>query len=335
MARPYVKLQSENKCEELLGHVGRNLDRFLAFQGLIDILLSGGLSRGYADHLSEIDLTILLKREHFERYQREKTPVPTGIAVIDGQLYDTKLENYDDALCREYAMAALWDLSYAQILYDPEEKLAALLQAKLSQPVDLSLAERFLFEAWWHYRLAGNIWLHRNDAAQGHFVLNNAVRPLLSALFVSNGEYVPHDKWLVHLSRTLGWKPEGWEEDLETALSTGAFDSGSLSARQGAIDRLWSAIDAKLREKSGSRVSMMQKHFYDLLSTLAVRGSVPLSEWAEAGGMGLLNSEPFHSCVEVRDGQIFLDTDRFLALRPDDMYSWFYEVVEAVRSSRF
>ena len=46
--------------------------------------------------------------------------------MIDGYLYDIKLEDYEAALAREYPMVALWDLSYAQIVYDPQEKLAAL-----------------------------------------------------------------------------------------------------------------------------------------------------------------------------------------------------------------
>ena len=149
------------------------------------------------------------------------------------------------------------------------------MAVKLSQPVDVSLAEGFLFEAWWNYRLAGDIWIHREDPAQGHFVLNNAIKPLLSALFIANGEYVPYEKWLVHMSRTLDWKPERWEEGLREAFSTGHFDLGSLAARQQAIDRLWRAIDARLREKTGTKVSMMQKYFYDKLKVLVERAACP------------------------------------------------------------
>ena len=126
MTRPFVNLRSQNRLGELAGQLRRNLDRFLAFEGVVGNLLCGGLSRGYADHLSEIDLTIFLTPKQYAKYQHEKTPLPMGIAVIDGYLYDIKLEDYEAALAREYPMVALWDLSYAQIVYDPQEKLAAL-----------------------------------------------------------------------------------------------------------------------------------------------------------------------------------------------------------------
>lgn len=330
MARPFVRLSTENHLEELLAVLRRHLGRFLAFGEVVGILLSGGLARGYADHLSEIDLIIFVTSEQYARFKREKTPIPLGITKIEGYLYDIKLEDYSAALAREYSMDALWDLSYAQILYDPQGQLGELIKAKLTQPPDVSLAAGFLFEAWWHYKLAGDIWRHRKDVAQGHYVLNKAVKPLLSALFVACGEYVPHDKWLVHMSRTLPGRPEGWEELLQAALSTGAFDLASLAARQAALDTIWNAVDAKLRRQTGSRVSMMQKRFYDLLLALVERGSLPLEEWEQLGGLDLLNSEPFHQVARIEGGSLVLDRDRLPGIGPQDMYSWFYAIVQAV-----
>ena len=46
--------------------------------------------------------------------------------------------------------------------------------------------------------------------------------------------------------------------------------------------------------------------------------------------MGLLSSQPFHGVVELIDGVVVLDPEKLLALQPQHMYSWFYEVVEAV-----
>lgn len=327
--RPFVQLQRENRFEELSAKLHRTLDRFLAFGEVVGILLCGGLARGYGDHLSEIDLTVFLTPGQYAAYKRGKTPVPLGIAVIDGQLYDIKLVDYEEALAREYSLVELWDLSYARILYDPEEKLSKFLKTKLSRPVDPALAGGLLFEAWWHYRLAGDIWIYRGDAAQGHYVLNSALKPLLGALFLANDEYIPHDKWLVHFTRTLAWKPDRWDEELQAALSTGSFDLDSLRARQQALHRLWTAIDARLREKTGTPLSMMQRPFCEKLRLLVEKGQMPLEEWAGPDG-SLVNSEPFHTVTRIRDGLVILDVERLLAVQPQEMYSWFYEVVEAV-----
>ncbi|HBN96461.1 MAG TPA: hypothetical protein DDZ66_09170 [Firmicutes bacterium] len=53
-------------------------------------------------------------------YKAKKTPIPQGIAMINGYLYDIKIDNFDEALSRKYSMVALWDLSYAKVVYDPE-----------------------------------------------------------------------------------------------------------------------------------------------------------------------------------------------------------------------
>ncbi len=110
--RPFVQLQRENRFEELSAKLHRTLDRFLAFGEVVGILLCGGLARGYGDHLSEIDLTVFLTPGQYAAYKGGKTPVPLGIAVIDGQLYDIKLVDYEEALAREYSLVELWDLTH-------------------------------------------------------------------------------------------------------------------------------------------------------------------------------------------------------------------------------
>lgn len=51
-------------------------------------------------------------------------------------------------LKRSYDSTALWDLSYADILYDPEGKIADFKCGKLSFPVDLDSAGGLLWEAY-------------------------------------------------------------------------------------------------------------------------------------------------------------------------------------------
>ena len=332
MQRPFVNITSKGNMEELLNELHRNMDKFLAFGQVVGIILNGGLAREYADHLSEIDLIIFLTNEQYLEYRTAKTPVPIGITMIDGYLYDIKIENYDNALTRQLSMVALWDLSYAKIVYDPEHKLADLIKNKLSHPIATSQAGGLLFDAWWNFRLAGDIWIHRNDVGQGHYVLNNAIKPLISALFIANHEYIPHDKWLVHMSKTLAWKPDNWDYKLTEALSTGKFDLSSLIVRQEAIAELWSAIDYRLREQGGLEISFMQKYFYETLRFLIEKGKMSIADWEQVSNMDMLNSQPFHDVTHIDDGIIFFDVDRFIAIQPNDMYSWFYEVVDSVRA---
>lgn len=332
MNRPFVNIDSENNIEELLNELNKNMDKILAFDDIIGVMLDGGLSRGYADHLSEIDIVIFLPQEQFLKYKKTKTPVPLGITKINGYLYDIKIENYDDVSSRDFDMVALWDLSYAKVIYDPDNKVSEFIKQKLSQPINISQAEGLMFDAWWNYRLAGDIWINRNDIMQGHFVLNNSIKPLISALFIANEEYIPHDKWLVHMSKTLECKPDNWDDILIKIFSTGNFDLQSLITRQQAISELWSIINKKLTEKFDLKVSFMQKYFFETFKVLIEKEKISIEEWEKISSIDILNSQPFHDVTYITDGTIFVDINKLILLKPEDMYNWFYEVADMVRT---
>lgn len=331
MSRPFVNIESENIIKELLSELHKNLDKVLSFSGIVGAILDGGLSRGYADHLSEIDIVIYLQQEQFLKYKKTKTPIPLGITRINGYLYDIKIENFDEVLNRKFDMVALWDLSYSKVIYDPYNKISEFIKQKISQPVSTSLAEGFMFDAWWNYRLAGDIWINRKDILQGHFVLNNAIKPLISALFIANGEYIPHDKWLVHMSRTLDWKPDNWDDILKKILSTGSFDLQSLITRQQVIAELWTSIDENLTKKIDLKVSFMQKYFYETFKLLIEKGKISIEEWEKISSVDILNKQPFHDVTFITEGTIFVDINKLIILKPEDMYNWFYQVADVVR----
>ena len=220
------------------------------------------------------------------------------------------------------------------MLHDPTGRVTALHAAKVTAP-DPGAAAGPLFSAWWGYRLAGDIWIHRGDALQGHQVLNEATTALVTALFAVNGEPAPHGKWLLHLARTLAWTPERWVERITAAMSTGTMDIPSLRQRQTAIESLWLEIDRHARDVSAPDlpVHVTQKFFYDVLHELVTRDSIPWADWVALGGASVMNVDPLHPVIRVDDDGVHLDCDRFLAVGPHEMYSWHFEVLDAVRSA--
>ena len=330
--RPYVNLESENAIESMVEALNASLHRFIG-EGVIGVMMDGGLSRGYGDYLSEIDVVVFLDKEHFQMYQNGICPFPLGIAMIEGYLYDVKILDYEEECQKEYDSVGLWDLSYAKILYDPQEKMAAFMEEKLKAPVAVADASGFLWEAWWLYKLAGDIWIHRGDILQGHYIFNLAIRPLLSSLFLVNEEYIPHDKWLIHMSRSLPWKPENWDELLLGAISTGDNSLQSLKNRQKCIDEIWNAIDQKLCQDEGfhTRLTYNQKGAYDNLLRLTSRDEYTLEEWEELTGLGALNYDPIRAIFYKDGNKVVFDKDRLINLRPKDMYSWMYQIADAVR----
>lgn len=337
MPRPKVTITAPNQLPKFRAHLDQHLPQFAALPGVIGITLNGGLSRGYADDLSEIDVTFFLTPETYQHWQAGHAPFGTGIQVIDGALYDLKPLNLDAERARDWDMVTRWDASYAEILHDPSGAIAALLADKLVARPDPNEAGGPLFAAWWHFELAGNIWIKRGDPLQGHMMLNQAITELLKALYLLNREYVPHEKWLIHMSYTLDWTPPNWKQRLTAALCDLTPTIDGLRDRQTLIAALWANLDRHLITTCGADIpaelNFAHAYFYRLLAWLAEYSPVSTAEWQTRASLDMLNSAPFHQCVSVIDDRITLHHDRLLALTPDDMYRWHYMLVAAWRAA--
>lgn len=333
MERPYVRVNAKNEMDRLMQHLNHMMPKFMQIEGLEGITLNGGLSRGFGDKLSEIDLTIFLSPETFNKWKKGKAPIPEGIAKFDAVLYDIKITNCEAEACKTYEDVALWDMSYAKILYDPLGKIKALYKSKLTGERDIDQAGEFLWPTYWNFKLAGDIWIHREDPLQGHLMLNEAIMPLVKSVFVANKEYIPHEKWLIHMSYTLNWTPLNWIERLKKAMSTNDFTLESLIQRQGAIKSLYEEIDQYIRQNyyDGFELACHQKWCYDLLKVLAEREAMPLDEWRTFASVADLNTDPLYHITEIRDGFVYLNKDKLAAMTENDMYAWHFEIVKKMQ----
>lgn len=288
------------------------------------------MSRGYVDHLSEIDIVIFLDKENYELWNNGKSPIPIGITMVEKYIYDIKILNLEEEKKKLWDSVALWDLSYSKILYDQNGEIKKFISDKLMNKPEPLQAEGLLFDCWWYFRLAGDIWIHRGDTVQGHYMMNIAVTKLLEAVFIVNGEYIPHEKWIIHFSRTLSWTPTQWETRILEVMSTGDLSLESLIIRQSVIEKLWEEIDLYIVKKTCPhfKLRVMQKSFYDLLKLLFKNGFVTVKEWSENASLSFLSGEPFFSFITIIDGKIIVDKEKAFSIKPEDLYYWHYEALE-------
>jgi hypothetical protein len=335
MSRPAVQINTPNQLPALRAHLDQRLPQFAALPGVIGITLNGGLSRGYADHLSEIDVTFYLTPDAYQRWQAGQAPFGTGIQMIEGMLYDLKALNLEDERARDWEMVTQWDASYAEILHDPGGEIATLLAEKLAKRPDPQEAGGPLFAAWWYFELAGTIWIHRGDPLQGHLMLTQAVVELAKALFLLNGEFIPHEKWLIHLSRTLEWTPSDWEVRLTAALCDLTPTVDGLRQRQQRIASLWHDLDRQAVSVCltdyPAELQFPHQYFYRLLAWLVEHSPVTVADWQSRAGLEMLNNAPFNVCVKREGDLIILDRDRLATLTENDVYCWHYAVALACR----
>ena len=331
--RPAPSVASENIAHDVRQHLEGILPRLTERDDVVGVTLNGGVARGHADELSEVDLTVYLTKGAKREWRRGRGPVATGITTIDGQLYDVKSTSLTGERERDWSAVERWDASYADILYDPQGEVGDLIDEKLTWP-SVEDGSGPLFECWWGFELACNCWILRGDPHQAHFVLNDAVTALCKALFVANEEHVPHRKWLVHLSRSLEWTPVDWTERLGSALETTELTIDDVHRRQAGIESLWIELDEYVRKNHypDLPVSVMQMGFFVPLRTLVEDAPIAVDNWEASFGLELLGMEPFHTIAVVDRDEVVLDVERLLEIGPDDMYQWHYELLDAVRS---
>jgi len=319
------KINKENLLDQMMRHLEKNLTNFIV-SGVVGITLNGGLSRGYGDHLSEVDVTVYLDRQAYKLFNEGHLGLPEGICHVDGMLYDMKILSYEEELARDFSIITeLWDLSYAKILYDKDDKINKLFQEKLKRSVNSSDAGGILFSAWWHIMLACDIWLYRENAFQGHFMLNEAIKPLMQSLYIMNHEFVPHEKWLVHYLDELKWLPYDFNELMTILLGTSDLTLEGLSKRQDKLMRLYQLIN----DKAG--YDLTKKYFVDKIEMLLKKDEYNVDTFDELFGLRSLQSDPFRHFIDRVGDKVIVSKLKFLNINPNQMYEWHYSTVNLVQ----
>jgi hypothetical protein len=78
-SRPTVQLHSPNRSADLRTHLATVLPMVQTLPGVVGITLNGDLSRGYGDHLLEIDLTLYLTTTAVPNYPAVE--LRTGLSI--------------------------------------------------------------------------------------------------------------------------------------------------------------------------------------------------------------------------------------------------------------
>ena len=141
--RPHGRLSTENKRKEMLENVEEYVEK-IKRSGVVGITLTGGLSRGYGDELSEIDLDIYLTPELYKKWIMGKGPLPHGDHLGTRYHMDVSFLDYEKESEIEWDLQKKWDSSYAIILHDPHGKIRGCSQRKTSSKPRRNTASRLV-----------------------------------------------------------------------------------------------------------------------------------------------------------------------------------------------
>ena len=264
-------------------------DRFAAHEGVVGVLLTGGVARGYADHFSEIDLAVYLMSSAFEAWTRSGlAPYAEGDSCLDGWHVDFDYLCYEDELQAEWDQVKRWDRSHAVVLHDPQRLMRELLAVKamLTNEEKRRLASRYLV-LYGDYFLLFVVpsWLHRGDVLAAHHCLNIAFDSLIKAVFLANDELIPFDKWTLNLSYTLAWTPSNWRQRIEQALLVRETSISDVERRLTLLSNLLAECKARQFGAKEKGLGIIEAQKLEMLCVVREQGAMAASEFDRRFGL--------------------------------------------------
>lgn len=131
-----VKYRGKNRYREFLSAARIISKKISKIEGVVGILATGGIGRGYCDDYSDLDLIVYVndkKVKEIEKY------IAVGYIVYKGIGFDTPVESYQKTLnhkspSKYWSQVMRWDRENSQILFDTDDRIRNLLKEKLVFP---------------------------------------------------------------------------------------------------------------------------------------------------------------------------------------------------------
>ncbi len=216
--------------------------RYAIMEGVVGVVLVGGLTFGEADRYSDIDLIVYLRQQSLRTWYYGEAPLPEGESRYHDLRLDVSYRDYERETERPWTSTEVWGASRAGILYDPEGLVRELLTEK-SRGESSTADEALDLAARVRFRLDRNVpaWLYRGEALAVHAVLNDAIDDLVALIHLINDLPAPETGWSIALLDHLERTPTGAESMIQEAMRTGDLSVEDASRRRYAVNRLLQA----------------------------------------------------------------------------------------------
>ena len=235
------------------------------------VIFLGGLTRGFADRYSDIDMAVLVRgddgslRRSIERMSRAES-LRTGFDM-DLEVHSVKgfsrLERTDWRR-REYADA--------EVVYDRDGAVARLVSQMVSVPegfwVD-RIVKDWMYLQWYAcpekgFKSIAEIWVERGDVESALHCLNYSMDLLLELLFALNRQFTPVPKWRLHHARGLEWKPKGFATALRNLLAVDSMTSAEVARRAAIFRKMRSQLERRVVFCTGLSHEALVRRFVDM-----------------------------------------------------------------------
>ena len=198
-----LKYKGQNRYDEFFAAAKVISRKISEIEGVIGILATGGIGRGYCDDYSDLDLIVYVDDEKFEEI--------TKYIAVGGLRYkeidvDTPVESYQNALnqkspSRHWSQDARWDRENSKILFDTEGRIKSLLKEKLVFPdwEQKKLLSKYQKGVETHLIYYFETWEKRGSSINLADTLIRASKNIILWIYAKNKKFHPYlPKWLFY-----------------------------------------------------------------------------------------------------------------------------------------
>ncbi|MEM3458986.1 MAG: DUF4037 domain-containing protein [Candidatus Bathyarchaeia archaeon] len=266
-----VGLKGENRIEVFRKAAEQLVSRISSFDGVVGIVFLGGLVRGFADRFSDLDVTVFLG-DADEGLVRRVRGVVSEVEKRFGVETDVMVHVLSEFRRWRWDEADRWELSRAEIVYDPKGEVKRIFEDKLRLPKDLwtkriaVCAEYLRWCACPPREGVGTVaesWIERGDLASAHYCLDYALELLIRLVYALNKEFLAPPKWRIHYAYRLKWLPKDYEKLVKEAMTVKSLSVKEFNRRLEAIRKLWSNITPKIKEVTGLEKEQLSKYYVE------------------------------------------------------------------------
>lgn len=209
---PMKAYRGGNRYDEFLKASKAIAGKVSEIPGVVGILATGGVGRGWCDDLSDLDLIVYARESRCREIDRY---IGVGGLRHKGIELDTPVVPYERALRHKspsayWSQVRRWDRQNSRILFDPAGKIKSLLKAKLIFPEweRKKLMDRHSRKVNSFLIYDFTIWSKRGRPHNLAHVLLQGTEHLILWIYARNRQFQPYaPKWLFYHLET-GRVPE-------------------------------------------------------------------------------------------------------------------------------
>jgi len=198
-----VKYKGKNRYNEFLAAAKIISKKISKIEGVVGILATGGIGRGYCDDYSDLDLIVYVDAK---RVKEIKKYIAVGALIYKDIAFDTPVESFQIALkhkspSKYWSQVMRWDRENSQILFDTEHKIENLLKEKLVFPdwEQKKLLKKYSEGVEDHLKYNFEMWEKRGNLINLADSLIKATEYIILWIYVKNKKFQPYlPKWLFY-----------------------------------------------------------------------------------------------------------------------------------------